>query len=80
MDILLHAWNQADPRDQRENFSYVDPRVAAYISGLVEDEDEEADDIVEMTRGMLDDASLVDEPTKLDDLCVPRRVLGNIAR
>jgi ATP-binding cassette subfamily F protein 3 len=27
--------------------------VVDYISGLVDDEDEEVDDIVEMTRGML---------------------------
>jgi ATP-binding cassette subfamily F protein 3 len=44
--------------------------VAAYISGLVEDEDEEVEDIVDMTRGMLDDSSLRTEPGKLDDLWV----------
>ncbi|KAJ9124540.1 hypothetical protein QFC24_003332 [Naganishia onofrii] len=45
---------------QRQNFKYVDPVVTAYISGLVEDEDEQVDDIVEQTRGMLEDAT-VDE-------------------
>jgi ATP-binding cassette subfamily F protein 3 len=45
---------------QRQNFKYVDPVVTAYISGLVEDEDEQVEDIVEQTRGMLEDAT-VDE-------------------
>jgi hypothetical protein len=34
--------------------------VTAYISGLVEDEDEQVEDILEQTRGMLEDAT-VDE-------------------
>lgn len=38
---------------QRRTFPRTDDVVVSYISGLVEDEDEEVDDIVEMTRGML---------------------------
>jgi ATP-binding cassette subfamily F protein 3 len=45
---------------QRQHFTYVDPVVTAYISGLVEDEDEPVDDILEQTKGMLEDAT-VDE-------------------
>lgn len=45
---------------QRQHFTYVDPVVTAYISGLVEDEDEQVEDIIEQTKGMLEDAT-VDE-------------------
>ena len=41
---------------QRSHFSYVDPLVTSYISNLVEDEDESVEDIVDMTKGMLEDA------------------------
>lgn len=34
----------------------MDPLVTAYISNLVEDDDEPVDEIVDMTRGMLEDA------------------------
>lgn len=47
--------------EQRSHFSYVDPVVTSYITGLVEDEDEELEDIVTMTRGMLEDATVRDE-------------------
>jgi len=35
--------------------------VTAYITGLVQDEDEEVDEIVEMVRGMLWDAKVTEE-------------------
>lgn len=52
--------NSCLPILQRQNFTYVDPVVTAYISGLVEDEDEQVEDILEQTKGMLEDAT-VDE-------------------
>jgi ATP-binding cassette subfamily F protein 3 len=46
---------------QRSNFDYVDPVVTAYITGLVQDEDEEVEEIVEMVKGMLWDAKVAEE-------------------
>ncbi|WVR03646.1 hypothetical protein IAU60_000641 [Kwoniella sp. DSM 27419] len=40
--------------DIRKTFPRTDEVVVSYIAGLVEDEDEEVEDIVDMTRGMLD--------------------------
>ncbi|WRT63872.1 uncharacterized protein IL334_000798 [Kwoniella shivajii] len=40
--------------DIRRTFPRTDEVVVSYISGLIEDEDEEVEDIVDMTRGMLD--------------------------
>lgn len=42
--------------------------VVSYIAGLVEDEDEEVDDIVEMTRGMLENGPSSSDNKVLDDL------------
>jgi ATP-binding cassette subfamily F protein 3 len=39
----------------------------SYIAGLVDDEDEEMEDIVEMTRGMLQSPS-TSKSTELDSL------------
>lgn len=44
--------------------------VVSYISGLVEDEDEEIDDIIEMTRGMLQAGPSSRDTKPLDDLWV----------
>lgn len=40
----------------------------SYIAGLVDDEDEEVDDIVEMTRGMLEGGPSTSEPRPLEEL------------
>lgn len=40
----------------------------AYISGLVDDEDEEVEDIVEMTRGMLQGGPSSSNNKTLEDL------------
>ena len=40
----------------------------SYIAGLVDDEDEEVDDIVEMTRGMLQGGPSTEDSRRLDDL------------
>ncbi|OCF36245.1 ATP-binding cassette, subfamily F, member 3 [Kwoniella heveanensis CBS 569] len=40
--------------DIRKTFPRTDEVVVSYIAGLVDDEDEEVEDIVDMTRGMLD--------------------------
>ena len=42
--------------------------MVSYISGLVEDEDEDVEEIVEMTRGMLQGGPVDSEPKMLDDL------------
>jgi ATP-binding cassette subfamily F protein 3 len=42
--------------------------VVSYISGLVDDEDEEVDDIVEMTRGMLQLGPSNSDNQNLDEL------------
>jgi len=42
--------------------------VVSYIAGLVDDEDEEVDDIVNMTRGMLRGGPFKDGSNSLDDL------------
>lgn len=42
--------------------------VVKYISGLVDDEDEEVNDIVEMTRGMLQAGPSSSNNKVLDDL------------
>lgn len=45
----------------------------SYISGLVEDEDEEVDDIVEMTKGMLQGGPSTSSNARLlDELYVSR--------
>lgn len=45
----------------------------SYITGLVDDEDEEVDDIVEMTKGMLQSGPSSSQNTDLDGLCVSSR-------
>lgn len=42
--------------------------VVSYISGLVDDEDEEVDDIVDMTRGMLQNGPSSSKNKELDSL------------
>jgi ATP-binding cassette subfamily F protein 3 len=42
--------------------------VVSYIAGLVEDEDEEVDDIVDMTRGMLQGGPSTSDSKALDSL------------
>jgi ATP-binding cassette subfamily F protein 3 len=42
--------------------------VVSYIAGLVDDEDEEVDDIVDMTRGMLEGGPSSSDSKVLDDL------------
>lgn len=42
--------------------------VVSYIAGLVDDEDEEVDDIIEMTRGMLQSGPSSSDSKALDDL------------
>lgn len=49
------------PNLQRSNFDHVDPVVTAYITGLVQDEDEEVEDVVEMIKEMLWDAKVSEE-------------------
>jgi ATP-binding cassette subfamily F protein 3 len=53
---------------QKQTFPRTDDVVVSYISGLVEDEDEEMDDIVEMTRGMLQAGPSNSDSKPLDDL------------
>jgi ATP-binding cassette subfamily F protein 3 len=53
---------------QKQTFPRTDDVVISYISGLVEDEDEEMDDIVEMTRGMLQAGPSNSDSKPLDDL------------
>lgn len=59
--------------DIATNFEYVDPIVASWIQNLLDDEDESVEEVVEMTRGMLEDASL-EGSTKLDELWVQRPI------
>lgn len=54
--------------------------VVSYISGLVDDEDEEVDDIVEMTRGMLQGGPSNADSNALDDLSVKDETLQNAVR
>lgn len=56
--------------EQKQTFPRTDDVVVSYISGLVEDEDEEMDDIVEMTRGMLQAGPSNSDSKPLDDLYV----------
>lgn len=53
---------------QRKTFPKTDDVVVSYISGLVDDEDEEVDDIVEMTRGMLQLGPSNSDNKNLDEL------------
>ena len=53
---------------QRKTFPKTDDVVVSYISGLVDDEDEEVDDIVEMTRGLLQLGPSNSDNQNLDDL------------
>ncbi|KAL7419557.1 hypothetical protein Q5752_005468 [Cryptotrichosporon argae] len=53
--------------DIRRTFPRTDDVVVSYISGLVDDEDEEVDDIVEMTRGMLQGGPSSSDNKLLDD-------------
>ncbi|KAL1406372.1 hypothetical protein Q8F55_008071 [Vanrija albida] len=53
--------------DIRKTFPQTDEVVVDYIEGLVEDEDEEVDDIVEMTRGMLQGGPSSSNNKSLDD-------------
>lgn len=55
---------------QRKTFPKTDDVVVSYISGLVDDEDEEMDDIVEMTRGMLQLGPSNSDNQNLEDLSV----------
>ncbi|EIW66575.1 hypothetical protein TREMEDRAFT_70139 [Tremella mesenterica DSM 1558] len=51
----------------RRTFPRTDEVVVSYIAGLVEDEDEEVEDIVEMTRGMLQGGPSSQDSSSLDD-------------
>lgn len=53
---------------QRRSFPRTDDLVVSYIAGLVDDEDEEVDDIVDMTRGMLQSGPSSSDSKALDDL------------
>ncbi|WWC66737.1 uncharacterized protein I206_100642 [Kwoniella pini CBS 10737] len=53
--------------DIRRTFPKTDEVVVSYIAGLVEDEDEEVDDIVGMTRGMLDNIGEGSKDVKILD-------------
>ena len=53
---------------QRRTFPWTDPYVVHYIEGLIDDEEEEVDDIVDMTRGMLQGGPSIKADTPLDDL------------
>lgn len=62
---------------QRKTFPRTDDVVVSYIAGLVDDEDEEVDDIVEMTRGMLQAGPSNADNQSLDDLYVLPKPCGN---
>jgi ATP-binding cassette subfamily F protein 3 len=53
---------------QRQSFPRTDEVVVSYIAGLVEDEDEEVDDIVDMTKGMLASGPSSSDTKVLDEL------------
>ncbi|WVQ83341.1 hypothetical protein IAT38_005480 [Cryptococcus sp. DSM 104549] len=53
--------------DIRRTFPRTDEVVVSYIAGLVDDEDEEVEDIVDMTRGMLGGGPSSGNSTALDD-------------
>lgn len=53
---------------KRRSFPRTDDVVVSYIAGLVEDEDEEVDDIVDMTRGMLQSGPSTSDSKALDNL------------
>lgn len=53
--------------DIRRTFPRTDEVVVSYIAGLVDDEDEEVDDIVEMTRGMLQGGPSTEDSKRLDE-------------
>ena len=60
--------SQAALTSQRRSFPRTDDVVVSYIAGLVEDEDEEMDDIVDMTRGMLQGGPSTSDSKALDGL------------
>ena len=66
--IILSVRTLADHALQRKTFPRTDDVVVSYIAGLVDDEDEEVDDIVEMTRGMLQAGPSKSDNQSLDDL------------
>ncbi|GFZ42543.1 Probable ATP-binding cassette sub-family F member 3 homolog [Saitozyma sp. JCM 24511] len=53
--------------DIRRTFPRTDEVVLSYIAGLVDDEEEEVDDIIEMTRGMLQSGPSQSDTKALDD-------------
>ena len=55
---------------KRRTFPRTDEVVVSYIAGLVEDEEEEVDDILEMTRGMLQGGPSNSDSRALDSLWV----------
>ncbi len=61
--------------EQRKSFPRTDEVVVSYIAGLVEDEDEEVDDIVEAARGMLQGGPSDKDMQVLDNLWVQRMSL-----